>query len=390
MANKLSFSQVNMYSQCGHKYKLHYKDGLREKFFHSALAYGSAIDAGLNTLLETRNLEKARESFLISWSEQYINGVKTQLHDSVLLVYAEKDFDYDLIPRNESKKLCVLAEDIIIKEIKFKSIIDNMMMNREILNLSLFLYIKEQKETYGFDNLSDRLKSFYNNMNWACLREKGLIMIDSYNKKVMPKVKNVLAVQHKFKLQNDDGDEIVAVADMVVEWFDGRILLLDNKTSARMYEDDQATRSQQLIIYYHKLKEDFNLTNQVGFIVMNKNILKNKKKTCSVCNFDGSGGRAHTCNQMNGKIRCNGAWIEEIDPECFIQEIINPISEVAEELVLSSFDQANQGIKNEYYYKNLSACKQGALICPFYRVCWKNDYSGVVDKNNIDSKTKTV
>src|ERR1700744_2896054 len=97
MSTKLSFSQVNIYTTCGRKYQLHYLYKFREKFFHSALAYGSSIDSGLNTLLETRDLEKALAEFDKTWAFQYINNKLTSLSECENLVYAEKDFDPDLL-----------------------------------------------------------------------------------------------------------------------------------------------------------------------------------------------------------------------------------------------------------------------------------------------------
>lgn len=57
MPNRLSFSQVRLYQDCGRRYELHYVEGWREKYAHSALLFGSAIDESLNTLLDTRDLQ---------------------------------------------------------------------------------------------------------------------------------------------------------------------------------------------------------------------------------------------------------------------------------------------------------------------------------------------
>lgn len=341
-----------MYTDCGRKYKFHYVDKYREKYFHSALGFGSAIDNGLNTLLETRDFEKGKAEFDKTWAFQYVNGKVTALARSEYLVYAEKDFDKDLLT----------PEDIAVLEVKEP--------------FEYYEKIKEMKSLRGFDNLTVEERQFYNHMNWLCLRRKGYVMMKAYNEKILPKIKNVLAVQHKFQLENNVGDTIVAVADMIVEWEDGRILLLDNKTSSREYEADQAARSAQLIVYYHKLKEEFKI-NSVGFIVMNKNISKNKTKICSSCGNDGSGGRHKTCAVETDTGRCNGAWLEKINPDCYIQTIINEVTDTAEELVLTTFDEANTGIKQEMFYRNLSACKRGPIVCPFYRVCWHNDMSDV-------------
>lgn len=362
-----------MYSTCGHKYKLHYLSGLREKFFHSALAFGSAIDESLNTLLLKRDLNEAIQQFDKTWSFQFINKKYTELSHSDILVYAATDFDADLLTENDVKKL----EEHLKQN------------NIEGGYLEVFNNIKAKKTTKGFDNLHPGEIVYYNYANWLSLRQKGYIMLNSYNTKIMPKIKKVLAVQHKFQLENSEGDIVVAIADLIAEWEDGSILLLDNKTSARAYTDDQASHSQQLIVYYHALKEEYKI-DKVGFIVLNKGMLKNKTKICSKCGFDGSSGRSKTCDQehagivvkrgkeVEGFVRCDGEWLTKCSPEAWIDTIINDVSEAAEDLVLSSFDEAANGIKLGVYYKNLSGCRNGAFQCQFYRLCWHKDDSDVV------------
>jgi hypothetical protein len=81
------------------------------------------------------------------------------------------------------------------------------------------------------------------------MRRKGIVMIESYDKFIMPKIKNTLAVQHKASLTNEDGDSVVQYVDLIVEWTDGRRILMDNKTSRVVYAPDSAGVSQQLISY---------------------------------------------------------------------------------------------------------------------------------------------
>ena len=54
MSNKLSFSQISAYTTCGYKYFRHYINRERSIFFHSALAFGSALDTALNILLKEK------------------------------------------------------------------------------------------------------------------------------------------------------------------------------------------------------------------------------------------------------------------------------------------------------------------------------------------------
>jgi hypothetical protein len=362
MNKPLSYSAINTYSTCGYKYHLRYQKKLKPKYFHAALAFGSSIDKALNTLLETKDLAKAKVTFEKEWNFQWVNKKYVALAKYTEIVYAETDFDEELLHLEDIQKL----EELVMAIDYSKSF------------MTLYKSILEAKKDKGWDNLSTTEKEYYNYCNWLSLMRKGYIMLDSYDKKVMPSIKTVLAVQKENYLENSEGDKVVQYLDLIVEWKDGQRILFDNKTSAREYEPNSASLSPQLISYYTGAKDEYNLT-AVGFLVLKKTILKNRIKICSNCQYDGTGARHKTCsNEIAGK-RCNGVWNETIDPQCDIQVIINKVSDTAENLVLSAFNEANAGIKKEAFYKNLGACKQGAIQCEFMRYCWNNDSSEIVN-----------
>lgn len=367
MNKPLSFSAITTYTTCGQKYNLRYNRKLKPKYFHAALAFGSSIDVSLNELLLTKNLQKSKEVFEKSWNFQWVNKKYVSLSKYTEIVYAETDFDEELLKEEDISKL-----DEILKE-----------NNVDSTYLEAYSNILEEKKKKGWDNLNQNKKEFYNYCNWLSLLRKGHIMLDSYNKKVIPKINKVIAVQKEQYLENSDGDKVVQYLDAIVEWEDGRILLGDNKTSAKAYDEDSASRSPQLISYFHSSKEEYKL-NAVAFWVLNKQIIKNRVKTCSKCGHDGTGARHKTCPSEVDRQRCNGAWIEKISPECFIQTIINNVSETAERLVMSTFDEANNGIKSKNFYKNLSACQQGSIRCEFMGLCWHNDMTEIVDLDKKD------
>lgn len=356
MPNKLSFSQINTYTTCGQKYFLHYQKRMRSIFQHAALCFGSAIDAGLNKLLETRDEEKAHQEFDLTWSKQYINNIQKELRDCELIIYADSDMDIDLLDADDFKA------------------IQNYFTSHKLQGdpRMMFDQIREKKKELGYKGLSLTEQKVHNLFNWHSLWHKGHLMIRDYNIKVMPKIVEVKAVQHKTSLVNGDGDEVVQVLDLVAQWEDGSVILFDNKTSSREYDSDSAGTSQQLISYYYNNKEQFNIT-AVGFIVLHKGIKKNTVKTCTKCGKISDSNRVKTCAvEVDGK-RCGGAFEETMNPECYIQVIVNPVTEHAEDLVLATFDEANSGIKQGNFYRNLLACKNGSMICPFREYCWKGN-----------------
>lgn len=66
MSKGLSYSNYSLLRTCGMKYKLKVIDGLTEPT-SVAFAFGSAMHAGLNTALETKDVEQAQDVFKAYW-----------------------------------------------------------------------------------------------------------------------------------------------------------------------------------------------------------------------------------------------------------------------------------------------------------------------------------
>lgn len=372
MSTRLSHSAVNTYTTCGKKYYYHYIKKLRPKVIHGALLFGSALDRAVNELLEKKDLEEAIKLFDKSYRYQPINNVPTYIPDSPNVVYSTRDFDWELLEEedieeyNKTRKKAELPDIKTLESIKTD-----------------FDYITDLKAKHGLNKLSDHEKLLLAKANWLAMRRKGHIMLTSYHKKVLPKIKTLLSVQKTINLENQEGDKVTGFLDFAVEWDDGRRYILDNKTSYMEYEPDSAMKSQQLILYYHAEKEELKLDG-VGFIVLYKQINKNRVKKCSVCKFDGSGSRHKTCSNEVDGVRCNGAWIEKIKPEARIDFILNDVPESAENLVLQTFDEANQGIKKQAFGPNLGACMAYGSPCAYYNLCWKGKDEELVDMDKKD------
>lgn len=379
--NKLSQSALGMYLTCGAKYKFHYQNRLRSKVISGALLFGGAIDKALNELLTSRNLESAIKTFDQEWEYGWINNKKIYLPESELIVYAKKDFDSELL----------LEED----EFKLKDLMIKLDYNEPELNLyQIYNKILELKEEKGFENLTIITKKYYNLVNWLCLKRKAHLMLKAYNEKVLPKIKKVLAVQKEFNLVGKTGDIIPGWIDLIVEWEDGKHYVLDNKTSSMEYESDSASKSKQLILYFYAENKERSANSEklldgMGFAVMSKQIQKNRIKICEKCGHNGTGGRHKTCDNEiiyhDFNKRCNGAWKETISPECKIDIILNQITQPAQNLIIKSFQGANEGIKAGIFPPNPDACMSFGNPCQFYNLCWKGE-----DKDLIQLEEKKV
>lgn len=366
MNKPLSTSAVRMYTSCPKKYSLHYNYKLRSKYFSSALAFGSAVDNGLNELLLTKDLDKAIEKYYLTSTLQKINNIETYLPTHPDLVYAEADFDIELLEPQDFDNYKALKEQYGLS-------------NESSLEVDV-KHVIERKKQIGFKNLELMEKQLYNYANWLSLYRKGLLMIKAYYKKILPRIKRVIVVQKKNEISNSVGDKIVTYLDLIIDWEDNKRYLMDNKTSTRMYEADSAKKSQQLLLYYSIERDEYALDG-VGFFVMYKQIRKNRIKICSVCGKNGTGGRYKKCDaDIDGK-RCNAEWNETIKPECEIDIILNEVPETAVNLVIETMDQANLGIKNKQFGPNLNACGSTTsdYRCAFYGYCWNNDSSDLID-----------
>ena len=304
--NRLSNSSVNTYMTCPKKYEYHYKHKLRHKYSSSALLFGSALDAALSTMLVhhgQNNVDWLGQTYLSEFTNNWIRGKVNDkfvdLMDNELLVYAASDFDYKILQPKDWITALARLQSFYPNAGTFSS------PDAEGL-LELYKSIGKRKEANGFDNLHSDERKFYNYMNWTSMFRKGELMLKAYLTEVIPRIKKVLAVQKQIDIQGEDGDSIIGFIDFIAEWEDGRIVIFDNKTSARAYEDDAVLKSPQLTLYTYAVESEYK-TRTAGFIVLRKAINKDVGKVCSSCKYDGTGGRAKTCdNTIKGK-RC-GAY----------------------------------------------------------------------------------
>lgn len=359
MKNKLSHSASNQFMDCPTKWKFHYVDRIRSKTQHAALAFGSAVDSAVTSLLKGENKKSPEDIFAYFWRFQDINGKQTYLPTSTQIVYADSDYDEELLHPEDINKL---------KE-EFK--IDNPL--EEVQKI-----IKE-KEYLGFINLPEERKKLLNYANWLSLNQKGLLMVKAVREQVMPKIKKVHGAQVYCKLENDAGDMVVGYADMVAEWegYDEPIIF-DFKTSAKDYAIDSVLTSPQLTLYVHSLSGEYKNTRRAGYIVLNKNVRKNRTKICKTCEYVNEGTAHRSCNNTVDGLRCNGEWRSILDPKIYVQVVIDLIPEKTEQIVLENFDYINASIKNGVFHRNFSSCIRGYGKCQFYGLCYRDSMEDLV------------
>lgn len=349
MALRLSHSQASRFQTCGQSYKYHYIDKLRSTTKSAALFFGSAIDKAMDSLL--KDSKEGIEVFEKTWATQDINGVPVDLKTSTKIVYANSDYDSELL----------LPEDVAELEGGIEAVDA----------------VYKQKEVIGFDLLSKEKKLLLNKANWLCLRRKGLVMLKALEKDVLPNIEEVLATQKYLELTNEAGDTVIGYADLVCKWKSHDTpIIFDLKTSARPYEEDAVLTNPQLALYTYALHEEYK-TNKAGFIVLSKQIRKNKKKICSKCGNDGSGKTHKTCDaDVDGK-RCHGEWNITVDPEAIVQILIDTVPDRVQDMVVENMANISEAIKTNVYTRNFSSCIRPWGKCEFWNKCYKDSMDGL-------------
>lgn len=365
MNTKLSHSQTAKYQQCPKSYQYHYIDKLRSNVTSAALLFGSALDSALNVVLLNDVDNQAEVDFEKAFTNGDINGVRVYIPTSTQVVYANNDFDADLLSQEDYSK----ASEILGG--KYGTQASDILENYKTLKDK-----KSQKGLSGDDLI------FHNYLNWLCARQKGLLMLAAYRKKVIPKITKVHEVQKYVSLTNESGDSIIGYVDLIADIKGHGTVILDNKTSAREYAEDSVLTSPQLALYMHALHEQYQ-TRKAGYIVLRKNIMKNRKKVCNTCGYDGSGARHKTCSNVVNGVRCVGEWVETFDFDIFIQFIIDEIPEQTESIVLENTDIINEAIKTGIFPRNLNTCNNyyGGK-CAYFDLCYKNKPTGLIKKED--------
>jgi hypothetical protein len=181
------------------------------------------------------------------------------------------------------------------------------------------------------------------------------------------------------ELVNELGDSVVGYVDIVAKLKGhDEPVILDLKTSTRMYEEDSVLTSPQLSLYVWGLHDKYK-TSKAGYVVLLKSISKNKLKLCKSCGNDGSSGSHKTCNATgpDGK-RCHGEFNITINPKASVQIIIDSIPERVQNMVVENFNEVNHAIKSGTFTKNLQSCIKPYGKCAFYNICWKGTEEGLV------------
>jgi hypothetical protein len=327
MANRLSHSQIQKFQFCERAWYNHYVERLRPTSIASPLIFGSAIG-------------------------------KTFEH--ILQAFTNNQVDISI------------AKDFFDKAWTFQE------FNNVTVNLKESINVVYSKSDFDID---------FGETPWESLRTKAHLMIDSFITNFIPLLEKVYSTEEEVLLTSGD-DSNVGYADAVVKLkgYD-KPIVLDFKTASKDYEANSVKESIQLSQYLYTLGDKYN-TNLAGYVVFSKNIKKNKKKICKICNKDGSGGKFKTCDNEVAQllsnppkpVRCNGEWEETLHPTCSMQIIIDEIPIEFIDAVIDNIGMVNDKINSGEITPDLTKCDNDGYYrpCMYRDLCHKNSMDGLI------------
>lgn len=352
----LPYSAMTKFSFCPKLYELHYNERLRPVELNSTLLFGVAVDSAAEEYLKTKNRELCRRKFRDMWNEQEQDGKTIEIAGSLEVTYSKNDLDIELIPEPHHK--------LILKDSPFKTLSDLVQDGQDKQRIA--------------------------NATWFCLYTKGSLMLKAFMDWVDQNVEEVLGTQLQIELEDEEGNKVPGLADFVVKikGYD-KPILIDLKTSARYYDRNSVKESEQLGLYFFYLKQaKFPTMERAGYLVLNKQIRKNKTKTCLKCGHVTT-GREKTCAVGEKKDRCSGEFSIDMQPEAMVQYIHDVIPEPFILETINKFNICVEKIKVKEFTQCLDKCESYyGRRCPYYDYCRTGSTDGLVKKERSNDSSR--
>lgn len=356
---KISYSQVNLYSECSQHHYLKYKQKIEPIQSKGSLWFGNAVEAGVNALLENKSnyLEITR----LNWMSQTKFGKTTAIYDNPEISFAHTDFDKDILTTSDKEQMLSWMQQSNLDAG------DPVEAYKKVAAAKKNPYKKTQ----------DNELVYFNRCSWLSLARKAEILVESFKEQFLPKITKVHALQINGKIGGEGGDSIEGYIDFVleIEGYDQPIIF-DLKTAAQPYDDDKLELTEQLLLYMGMVGEKYN-TDKVGYIVLCKNINKERIAYCSVCHAKRL-GKHKTCNETIANKRCNGAWDEKLEIKPVVQVLVTSKSQNQLNDLLKDYEAVVDAMKHGIVYKVRSKCANwyGSKCC-FYDLCHKGSMDGL-------------
>jgi len=290
----------------------------------SALLIGTFLDTIINSILQDIILDPVLT---------LNNLIEQHRYDDV--EFYDGDLDLDLISKSKIEK--------VAKELGWKG---------DDLGQALKDMFKEQA------TLTKNQRKLLNAATWDSLQVKAQAMLASFQKWILPQIKEV----HEVQTHLDNG-EIHGYLDFIVTLTDGRKVLFDLKTSKMPYKADAVLTSPQLSLYAAMKDCEY-----AGFIVLVKTLNKNKQKSCSKCDYEVAGGNRVKCPTCKIKLDVVS------NPTSFSQLLVDKVPKWNKDLTMEAMRETIKCIDNGVFPRNLNQCQYiYGRPCIYKSKCWRTN-----------------
>lgn len=365
---KISNTQRSLYLQCGRKYYYRYKKKMRPRDKGSALFFGSAFDQASDILINQRDLPSAKVKFTELWMAHEQN---------LSCKFSKTDLDVRLYEPSDLAKITAAADNLNVSEAKKR-------YDKSGEILDLIKDIKKMKDQSFMRDLTLEEERFLHYATVLSMLRKGLLMLESFHKNILPHITGVIGTQVKTEIENGLGDEINGYIDLLCNLGgyklpNGRILAADDlvvadvKTASVTYWEklDKIEESDQLDGYLSAPQvQSIQATNLVCYMAVSKQVSKDEKSFCKSCGNEKTSSHKKCNAEIDGK-RCNGEWDEKVTYFCESKIVIaeRNLQEAAK--VYEDFDMVVRGIKAEVFPRCRENCDMYGQICEYKRICDK-------------------
>lgn len=358
---QISYSSFEKYNSCPRSWYLHYKEKLRPNSTSSAFFFGTAVGQIWQSLVltkkdqltqqEKKDIELSKtpkESFIRLMYNIDLEGQRIKPTDPRIQYY-KGDYDGELLQSPDWEKLDAYAQEL-----------------GQILPDGRLVAYEDLIDNYPY-NLTDNDISYMNLHFFLSLLRKGEMMIDSFQKEVLPNIIKVHAIEKAIKIdlsletEKPLTDYLIGYLDMKVDYkitdvklaeklnlpIDTVItVLFDNKTSSTRYGSKCLEEKPQLNIY--QFAEN---TKYIGYIVGVKDIKRPK------------------IGKRKGETYAD------------IQVVIGEASEAISNKVLDGVEKMLNGISNNEFPENLDVCdRMWGRKCCYKDYCQSGNLAGLIKK----------
>ena len=361
----ISFSSSANFKRCPERFHLQNVLRVKTREEGASLAFGTAIDNALRVILEYK-----RDGLIMSPTSYLCKALD--------LFNLDKDKGWEAIFDNPKYKYSMY--DYTPKVLKPE--------DKELITLwekQLYTTVSNTvsaMKSKAYKSVPQADETLWNRLCWITLKRKGEMLIKAFIEEHLPKISNIQAVQHKIDLPIDNNVTVKGYVDLVANYEGYKDpIIIDLKTSSRLYKFDAIKLSEQLLLYTALVGKQFN-TNLAGFIVLCKQF--DSEIYCSICGSKKE-SKHQTCAAEIGGRRCGGEWKEV--PKATIQVMVEPIAQESQSRFLKEFQNVAKCISSGVRFRNFDSCHDYNSLCPMFHLCHYGDKDSVIwetqkDKDN--------